>query len=276
MSEPPASTPARPVADEAKVRNLAAQALAIWPQEDLLIEDYKLGAAIEVLDVGCGTGEISFRLADKFPEANILGLDPYPSHIELARLRSGPYGERVRFEQADVFALAVPDRSMDLTVCRHLLQAVPYPERVLDELLRVTKPGGRVHVLAEDYGMFHFHPTTLDTDAFWRELVSVFGPATGTDLRIGRRTYTLLRERGVQDVRVDYVSLDPVRVSRDVCAQIIEAWRDGYAETLAERSRFSVAEVRAYFDDMIACIRHPRGYGVWQVPIITGVLPKSR
>jgi SAM-dependent methyltransferase len=271
MTEPTAPA-ARPMADEAKVRNLAAQALAIWPQEELLLEQYELPDGISILDVGCGTGEIPFRLADRFPAATILGVDPYPSHVELARLRNAQYGERVSFEQADVYALPVADRSQDLTVCRHLLQAVPFPERVLDELVRVTKPGGRLHVLAEDYGMFHFHPTTLDIDVFWRELVSVFGPATGTELRIGRRAYTMLRERDVQDVRLDYVSVDPVRVSRDVCAQIIEAWRDGYAETLAERSRFSVAEVRAFFDDMIACIRHPRGYGVWQVPIVTGVV----
>jgi SAM-dependent methyltransferase len=264
------------VADEAKVRNLAAQALAIWPQEELLIEEYKLPDGLRILDVGCGTGEIPFRLADKFPGATILGVDPYPSHIELARLRNAQYGERVRFEQCDPFALPVADREFDFTVCRHLLQAVPYPERVVDELIRATKPGGRLHVLAEDYGMFHFHPTQLDTDVLWRELVSVFGPATHTDLRIGRRAYTLLRERGVQDVRVDYVQVDPVRVSRDVCAQIIEAWRDNYAETITERSRFTLAEVRAFFDDMIGCIRHPRGYGVWQVPIVTGTVSKSR
>ena len=265
----------RAIADEAIIRNLAAQALAIWPQEELFVEHYKLPAGAKILDVGCGTGEVPVRMVDKFPDATVLGVDPYPSHVEFARRRHGAHSERLRFEQADPHQLAFPDDSFDLVVCRHLLQAVPYPERVLDELVRVAKPGARLHLLCEDYGMFHFAPTTLDTDVFWREVTSVFGPATNTDLRIGRRVYHLLAVRGIQQLSVEYVHVDTLRVNRDVCVQIVEAWRDGYSITLAERSRLNLDEVRAYFDDMIACIRNPRGYAVWQIPIATGIKAKT-
>jgi ubiquinone/menaquinone biosynthesis C-methylase UbiE len=263
------------LADEAIVRNLAAQALAIWSQEELLVERYKLPIGAAILDVGCGTGEVPVRLAAKFPGATVLGADPYASHVEFARRRHAQVGERLRFEQVDPYQLPFADASYDLVVCRHLLQAVPYPERIIDELDRVTKPGGRVHLLAEDYGMFHFAPTRLDIDVFWREVTSVFGPATNTDLRIGRRAYTLLAERGFQQVSVEYVHVDTLRVNRDVCVQIVEAWRDGYSVTLAERSRLNLDEVRAYFDDMIGCIRNPRGYAVWQIPIATGIKPNT-
>ena len=264
----------RAVADEAIVRNLAAQALAIWPQEELFVEHYKLPAAAKILDVGCGTGEVPVRLVDKFPDAVVLGVDGYATHVEFARRRHGAYSDRLSFEQADPYQLGFPDASYDLVVCRHLLQAMPFPERILDELVRVTKPGGRLHLLCEDYGMFHFAPTTLDTDVFWREVTSVFGPATNTDLRIGRRIYALLADRGIQELSVEYVSVDTLRVNRDVCVQIVEAWRDGYSVTLAERSRLNLEEVLAYFDDMIGCIRNPRGYAVWQIPIATGIKPK--
>ena len=69
---------------------------------------------------------------------------------------------------------------------------------------------------------------------------------------------------------------DTLKVNRDVCVQIVEAWREGYAVTLAERSRLTLDEVRAYFDDMIKCIRNPRGYAVWQIPIATGLKPRGR
>jgi len=264
------------LADEAIIRNLAAQALAIWPQEELLFERYKLPEQPRVLDVGCGTGEIPVRLVDKYPGCTVLGVDGYASHVEFAKRRHGAHSDRLAFQQADPYQLSFGDGEFDLVVCRHLLQAVPYPERILDELVRVTKPGGRVHLLCEDYGMFHFAPTALDTDVFWREVTAVFGPATNTDLRIGRRAYTLLAERGLQQVSVEYVHVDTLRVNRDVCVQIVEAWREGYAVTLAERSRLTLDEVRAYFDDMIKCIRNPRGYAVWQVPIATGVKPRGR
>ena len=53
---------AREMADESMVRTLAAQADAIWPQEQLLFGRYQLPAQAHVLDAGCGTGEISTRL----------------------------------------------------------------------------------------------------------------------------------------------------------------------------------------------------------------------
>lgn len=264
------------LADEAIIRNLAAQALAIWPQEELLFEHYKLPEQARILDVGCGTGEIPVRLCDRYPDASVLGVDGYASHVEFANRRHGSHSDRLKFQQADPYQLAFGDGEFDLVVCRHLLQAVPYPERILDELVRVAKPGGRIHLLMEDYGMFHFAPTTLDTDVFWREVTGVFGPATNTDLRIGRRAYSLLAERGLQQISIEYVHVDTLKVNRDVCVQIVEAWREGYAVTLAERSRLTLDEVRAYFDDMIKCIRNPRGYAVWQIPIATGLKPRAR
>lgn len=64
MSEPGSPSPqAREMADESMVRNLAAQAEAIWPQEEALVMRYVLPARAEVLDVGCGTAEIVSRLA---------------------------------------------------------------------------------------------------------------------------------------------------------------------------------------------------------------------
>src|SRR5262249_25041053 len=63
------------MADESMIRTLAAQAEAIWPQEEALFARYDLGAKPAILDVGCGTGEITSRLALKYPGARVLGID---------------------------------------------------------------------------------------------------------------------------------------------------------------------------------------------------------
>ena len=78
---------AKQMADESMVRNLGAQATAIWPQEVPLIRRYALPAEPQILDAGCGTGEASSRLAEMFPKANILGVDVVDHHLELARSR---------------------------------------------------------------------------------------------------------------------------------------------------------------------------------------------
>ena len=66
---------AQQMGDESMARNLAHQAQAIWPQERGLFDRYGLSGQLRILDLGCGTGEITRRLADRYPEATLLGMD---------------------------------------------------------------------------------------------------------------------------------------------------------------------------------------------------------
>ena len=67
--------------------------------------------------------------------------------------------------------------------------------------------------------------------------------------------------------------VDPLRVPRQTLIDIWTAWRDGYADFIAAHSRFSRAEAVAHFDDMIATLRDPAGYGAWLVPVLSGTRP---
>ena len=259
----------RQMADESMVRNLAHQAEAIWPQESAIFSGYGLPDDLEILDVGCGTGEITARLADFYPRAALVGVDLIERHLELARARCAGPGPRAQFRAADAFALPFGDASFDLVVCRHMLQAVPRPQAAMAEMVRVLRPGGRLHLLVEDYGMIHMHPTRLDVDQFWVEGPRVFGAAVGTDNHIGRTAYGQLKALPVVDIAQHYVVVDTLRVPRETFAAIWEAWRDGYTDVIAEHTRFTAREARELFEDMIACIRNPDGYAVWQVPILT-------
>ena len=264
---------AREMADESMVRNLAAQAEAIWPQEQRLFDRYGLREEANVLDAGCGTGEISLRLAEMFPRAHLLGVDVIVDHLARARVRCAGFGERVRFENRSVFELGLPNATFDLVVCRHLLQAIPHPDRVLAELIRVTRRGGWLHLIAEDYLMIHFEARRLDPDDFWSVGLRRYGQATGTDLRIGRNAFRILRLLGVSEISVDYVVIDTIRVPRPTFAAIWEAWRDGYADTIATHTSLSREEVLEHFEDMITTIRDEHGYGVWHVPVIAARVP---
>ena len=263
------------MADESMVRNLTHQAEAIWPQESELFRRYGLTGAIDVLDVGCGTGEITMRLAGMYPEAQFVGVDLIARHLEIAREHCASFGRRVSFREADAFALPFADASFDLVVCRHMLQAVPRPEEAMAEMVRVLRPCGRLHLLVEDYGMIHMHPTRLDVDRFWLEGPPSYGAKTGTDLHIGRTAFGRLKALPVDEIALHYVIVDTLRVPRETFAGIWEAWRDGYVEPIGEHTRFTSEEARALFDDMLRCIRDPDGYAVWQVPIISARKKRS-
>jgi ubiquinone/menaquinone biosynthesis C-methylase UbiE len=266
---------AKQMADESMVRNLDAQARAIWPQEVQLIRRYGLHVEASILDAGCGTGEIASRLAELFPRARVVGVDIIDQHLELARSRYAGLAPRLTFEHQSVFELKAADRSFDLTVCRHVLHSIPYADRVIAELVRVTRRGGYLHLIPEDYGMLHFQRGKLDPRDFWHTAAASFGSASGTDLFMGRNTFGILAGLNLEEIKVDYVVVDTVRVPRETFATIIEAWRDGYVKPIAQLTPFTRDQAAAYFNQMIENIRDPRGYAVWMVPVVSARVPSS-
>lgn len=262
------------MAHDSMRRTLAAQAEAIWPVEQALLARYGLRGSIHIADIGCGSGEITSRLAQLYPEAQVIGVDILESSLDYARQRYAALAPRVQFERGDAFELALDANAYDLAVCRHLTQAVPDVPHVLGELYRICKPGGWLHVLSEDYGMLHMPVGERDPDRLWQRGVFPYARATGTDARVGRHTFSHLRRLGLRELRVDYVVVDTLRVPRETLAAIFEAWRDGYSEAIGQHSKLSVEEARAIFDQIIGSVRDPEQYAVWQIPVLSGRKPE--
>lgn len=96
------------------------------------------------LDVGTGAGALALALAPLVRE--VVGVDRVPELLELARERAAEL-ENVEFLEADAARLPFEDGSFDLAGTLRTLHHVPRPELVLAELVRVTRPGGRLLVI---------------------------------------------------------------------------------------------------------------------------------
>jgi SAM-dependent methyltransferase len=98
------------------------------------------------LDVGCGAGEHSFRLATHFG-LQVLGVDPVQLHLDLAREARRDVPEeiaaRVTFGRGSATHLPVADASADLVWCRDALVRVSDLDDAFAEFARVLRPGGR-------------------------------------------------------------------------------------------------------------------------------------
>jgi SAM-dependent methyltransferase len=108
----------------------------------LFIEFAGITNSGSVLDVGCGTGNLSFCLARNAAVGRVCGIDLCPQYIEHAK-RHNRDG-RVRFEVGDACSLRFPDSSFDHALSMLVLQFIPQAGRAVREMRRVTRPGGTV------------------------------------------------------------------------------------------------------------------------------------
>jgi SAM-dependent methyltransferase len=93
------------------------------------------------LEAACGPGLIARRLAAE--AGHVVGVDATPAMVELARREAAGLGN-VEFMVGDAAALALPDAGFDGAVTRFSLHHIPVPGRVVAELARVVRPGGKV------------------------------------------------------------------------------------------------------------------------------------
>ena len=108
--------------------------------------DYAGHAGEAVLDVGCGLGNDTARFAAG--GARVTGIDIAPRAIELARANFAQRGLEGRFLLMDGEAMSFADDSFDFVYCHTVLHFTPHPQRMIEEIHRVLKPGGTAVLMA--------------------------------------------------------------------------------------------------------------------------------
>ncbi len=120
-----------------------------------LMEEVELQPGESVLEVGCGTGVVSRWLARRTAGKNeIVGLDisPYLLGEAIALTKNEGLGRLIEFREGNAEALPLSDGSFDVTVSCTVFEEGD-AERMLSEMIRVTKPGGRVAVIVRSVDM---------------------------------------------------------------------------------------------------------------------------
>jgi SAM-dependent methyltransferase len=101
-----------------------------------------LESGARVLDIACGTGNVTIPLARR--GASVTGLDMTPHLLEEARTRADLEGLRIRFDEGFAETLPYPNGSFDVLVSMFGIMFSPLPATVVSEMARVLRPGGRL------------------------------------------------------------------------------------------------------------------------------------
>ncbi len=118
---------------------------AFVDSEHEVIESLGLRPGQQVLEVGVGTG---IALDAYPPYVRILGIDPSKDMLEHARtkIRENDW-PHIELRQGDALNLDLPDDSFDFVCAFHVVTVVPDPIKMMGEMYRVCKPGGRIVIL---------------------------------------------------------------------------------------------------------------------------------
>jgi ubiquinone/menaquinone biosynthesis C-methylase UbiE len=152
-------------------------------------EPLRLHSESCVLDVGCGAGEACVELAAKVgPRGRVAGVDLSVAMAEAARRAAIAAGSSVELCVAGAYELPFPAHSFDAVRAQFVFQHVERPEAALAEMLRVTRPGGRIMVIDPDHGQLAValdDPAHIQIFEALRHalLHSVVNPHSGTRLR---------------------------------------------------------------------------------------------
>jgi len=111
-----------------------------------LVEQVATGQPTAVLEIGCGTGSLTVRLAQALPASSVTGLDPDSDALARARAKD-PMG-RIDWYEGTAVGLPMPEHSFDRVVASLVLHHLTTGEKraALAEAHRVLRPGGCLHV----------------------------------------------------------------------------------------------------------------------------------
>jgi arsenite methyltransferase len=105
-----------------------------------------------LIELGCGPGFYSCRLAERFSDMSVIGVDRSESQLRWARERAGAQGlNNCRFRRINALDLSYADAEFDIVLASRLFTILPEQNQAVAEMYRVLKPGGRCFIAEPRY-----------------------------------------------------------------------------------------------------------------------------
>ena len=113
----------------------------------VLWQDQAPPVGSKVVELGCGPGFYCRRLASRFPQIAVTGVDRSETQVCSARRRAAAQNvNNCVFERVNALALPSPNESFDVLIASRIFTVLPNRDRAVAEMFRVLKPGGRCFI----------------------------------------------------------------------------------------------------------------------------------
>ena len=175
----------------------------IVKQRQQTLERLALQSGEKVFDIGCGVGFLAHELALKVGESGkVVGIDQNPEMIRHSQQRCEGLPQ-IEFNEGDASQLPAEDQAFDAVSCTQVLLYVKDVSKVLTEMRRILKPGGRLVIVETDWRGVVLNSAD---DALTKNIFSAWDsavPSPNLPVHLG----PLLKKHGFSNIQVEAVPI---------------------------------------------------------------------
>lgn len=230
-----------------------------------------LQPGMRVVDLGCGSGAVMPAMLEQVgPEGFVTGLDVSPERVaEANTLVSG--SKNAHAQVGALPATGLPDASFDFSWSQFVFEYLREPQAALREMMRVTRPGGKVCVADIDGIGLAFWPRPAVVEEGLERFMSALG-STGFDFFVGRKLFTWFKQAGLEDVSVH---LSPLYVAAGADARLVADYTQRFEvlAPIASKAFGDEQRYRAFAEGYLAMLEDPDALKYAVVLTVTGRRP---
>lgn len=256
---------------------LRSQTKLAWHHERAMLGRHGLKRGMHMADICCGVGDFAVLAQKEFAPTRLVALDHSKSSLAFARQVARENGIKgIEYVFGDASDMLLDSDQFDFVTCRHSLQVFDQPNRILSELFRICKPGGRVYITNEKNSHCFGEPRADSIQWTYTELARLWAHFN-MDIELGPKSRRYMIDCGFEDIRMETFMVSNLDGNPQDFADMIRSWEQVYAGQMAvERgdSAEQIARFREGFQDHIFAALHPKGYAGWPVWVASGRKPQ--
>ena len=247
---------------------LRTQTKIIWEQEKGILPRHGLRDAMRVADICCGIGDFAVLLYKHFNPVELVAVDHSKSSLSYAREVARAFNVKgIDYRYGDAANLLLDDNYFDFVTCRLSLQIFNKPEKILSELCRILKPGGRLYLTNETFSKCFGDPCGESISWTYQQASELFA-LSGMNLEFGVQMNRYLQEAGLADIRIEPLVLTNTNSNPEAFVDVIKSWKEyviGQLAENAEKSEEFKLKLAAGFEDHIRAVTHAKGFAGWPI-----------
>jgi ubiquinone/menaquinone biosynthesis C-methylase UbiE len=231
-----------------EIERLLTQGEAMAPEALAMLDRFGPMAGWTCLDIGCGPRGITDLLSYKVgPTGRVVGLDMDAEFLHSARADAPPNAE---FLAGDAYKSDLPSGAFDLVHVRFVASTAGNPRQLIEECIRLARPGGVVALQEPDASTLNCYPPHPAWDRLKIGYMAAFS-SVGSNIELARSLYSLMWQAGLENVEYR-TSMLSVR-SSDPMVDYLPSTVDSLRGTILKLGLMTEAELAAALAD---CRQH--------------------